>query len=126
NKDISTRDVLAAFEEALPPSAHFDGRRSLDWFYEEWVNGTAVPRFELGDLRFTPRASGAVASGKIVTRDAPETMVAPLPLYAVPGRGKPVYAGRVFADGPQTEFRVNVPAGTTKLLLDPYGTVLKQ
>jgi aminopeptidase N len=126
NKDISTRDVLTAFEEAMPPSAHFDGRKSLDWFYDEWINGTAVPRFEVSDLRLAPRGAGAVASGKIVVKDAPETMVAPLPVYAVTGRGKPVYAGRVFAEAPATEFRLNVPAGTTKLLLDPYDTVLKQ
>ncbi len=126
NKDFSTRDVLKAFEDALPPSAHFDGRKSLDWFYEEWINGTAVPRFELADVRLAPRAARIVASGKILLKDAPETMVAPLPIYAVAGRGKPVFAGRVFADGPETEFRFNVPAGTTKLLLDPYGTVLKQ
>jgi len=126
NKDISTRDVLQAFEDALPPSAHFDGRKSLDWFYEEWINGTAVPRFELAGVRLAPRAARSVASGKILLKDAPETMVAPVPIYAVAGRGKPVFAGRVFADGPETEFRVNVPAGTTKLLLDPYGTVLKQ
>lgn len=126
NKDISTRDVLAAFEDAMPPSAHFDGRKSLDWFYDEWINGTAVPRFEVSDLRLAPRGAGAVASGTIVVKDAPETMVAPLPVYAVTGRGKPVYAGRVFAEAPATEFRLNVPAGTTKLLLDPYETVLKQ
>ncbi len=126
NRDLSTRDVLQAFEDALPPSAHFDGRNSLDWFYEEWINGTAVPRFELADVRFAPRAAKSVASGKILLKDAPETMVAPLPIYAVAGRGRPVFAGRVFADGPETEFRLNVPAGTTRLLLDPYGTVLKQ
>jgi hypothetical protein len=126
NKDISTRDVLAAFEDLLPPSAHFDGRKSLDWFYEEWVNGTAVPRFELSGVRVVPRAGGTVGSGKILIKNAPETMVAPLPIYAVTGRGRPVFAGRVFADGPETEFRVNAPPGTTKLLLDPYGTVLKQ
>jgi hypothetical protein len=126
NKDISTREVLQAFEDALPPSAHFDGRKSLDWFYEEWINGTAIPRFELGGVRFAPRGGKAVASGRIFLKDAPETMVAPLPIYAVTARGRPVYVGRVFADGPETEFRINVPAGTTKLLLDPYGTVLRQ
>ncbi|MCI0356407.1 MAG: hypothetical protein L0099_15420 [Acidobacteria bacterium] len=126
NKDISARDLLAAFEDALPSSAHFEGRKSLDWFYEEWINGTAVPRFELRAVRFTPRAGRNVATGTIVLKDAPETMVAPLPIYAVTGRGKTVYAGRVFTDGPETGFQLNVPAGTTRLLLDPYKTVLRQ
>jgi hypothetical protein len=126
NKDISTRDLLAAFEDALPRSAHLDGRKSLDWFYEEWINGTALPKFDLSDVRLAPRGAGAVASGRIVAKDAPETMVTPLPVYALTAQGKPVYAGRVFAEGPSTEFRLNVPAGTTKLVLDPHDTVLKQ
>ncbi len=126
NKDISTRDVLKAFEDALPPSVHFDGRKSLDWFYDEWINGTALPRFELASVRLAPRAGRQVASGRILAKDAPETIVAPLPIYAVIGRRKPVFAGRVFADGPETEFRLTVPPGTTKLLLDPYATVLRQ
>jgi hypothetical protein len=39
---------------------------------------------------------------------------------------KLVYAGRVFADGEETAFRLNVPAGTKKLVIDPYNTVLRQ
>jgi hypothetical protein len=32
----------------------------------------------------------------------------------------------VFADGEQTSFRLPVPAGAKRLLLDPHQTVLRQ
>jgi hypothetical protein len=36
----------------------------------------------------------------------------------------PILLRRVFADGTETSFRMSAPAGTHKLLLDPYMTVL--
>jgi hypothetical protein len=32
--------------------------------------------------------------------------------------------GRVFADGTESEFHVEAPAGTHKIVLDPYETIL--
>ena len=46
-KAISTRELLQVFEEELPPSLRYEGKQSLDWFYEGWVNGTALPHLEL-------------------------------------------------------------------------------
>jgi len=43
---ISTREFLQVFEEELPPALRYEGRKSLDWFYEGWVNGMALPHFE--------------------------------------------------------------------------------
>ena len=47
-----------------------------------------------------------------------------VPLYAVVSGKAPVFAGRVFADGAESPFRLSVPAGTHKLLLDPNETIL--
>jgi hypothetical protein len=35
-----------------------------------------------------------------------------------------VLIGRVFADGTESMFRLSTPAGTHKLLIDPYATIL--
>jgi len=35
-----------------------------------------------------------------------------------------VLLGQVFADGPETSFRLTAPAGTRKVVLDPYQTLL--
>jgi len=123
-RELSTADVQRAFEEALPPSLHFEGRASLDWFFSGWVEGTALPRLELKDVRFARHGGKNVVTGTILQKEAPDLLVTVAPVYATGGGGRPVLLGQVFADGPETSFRFSAPAGATKLLLDPYQTVL--
>ena len=48
-----------------------------------------------------------------------------VPIYAVINEKKnPVLVARVFADGEESSFRIKAPAGTRKLVIDPYQTVL--
>ena len=125
-KRMSTADVQRAFEAALPEPLRYERRKSLDWFFEGWVNGTAIPRLELNETKFSLRAGKTIATAKLLQRDTPDDLVTSVPIYAAGPSGKPVFVGRVFADGEETALRLNVPAGTRKLLLDPYQTVLRQ
>jgi hypothetical protein len=122
-RQLSTADLQKAFQDAMPPDLHFEGKRSLDWFFEGWVQGTALPRFELDDVSFSPAGGKRIARGKLLQKDAPDTLITSVPLYAATASGN-VFVGRVFADGPETEFRLTVPAGSRKLLVDPLLTVL--
>ena len=123
-KAISTRELLDVFAEELPPSLRYESQASLDWFLDGWVNGTSLPRLQLEGIKLTQKGSAMIVSGTILQKDAPDTLVTSVPLYAViPGKA-PVLLGRVFADGPESAFRLSAPAGTHRLLLDPYGTIL--
>jgi hypothetical protein len=122
-KPITTRELLQVFEEELPPSLWFEGKQSLDWFYEGWVNGTALPHLQLRGVKYTQKPGAAVVSGTIMQDDAPRDLVTPVPIYAVEGR-KTLLLGQVFADGPETSFHLSAPAGTRKVILDPYQTLL--
>ncbi len=121
---MSTADLQAAFEKTLPRELRYEGRASLDWYFQGWVNGTAVPRLRLRDVTFSAKNDVRIATGKLLQEEAPRDLVTSVPIYAdVPGQ-KPAYVGRIFADGEETSFRFIVPAGTRRLLLDPYQTVL--
>jgi hypothetical protein len=122
-KPITTRELLQAFEEELPPSLWFERRKSLDWFYEGWVNGTAIPRFEVHGVKYSDSAGSTTISGVIHQKDAPDSLVTSVPLYASAG-GKLVLLGRVFADGPETPFHLLAAPGTRKVVLDPDQTLL--
>jgi Peptidase family M1 domain len=123
-KAISTRELLNVFAEDLPPSLRYEGKASLDWFLDGWVNGTALPKLELQGVKFAPKATATVVTGVILQKDAPEDLVTSVPIYAVvPGKA-PALVGRVFADGAESSFRLSAPVGTRKLLLDPNGTIL--
>ena len=57
-KEITNADFQQAIEEVLPRSLWFEDRKSLDWFFDGWVNGTAFPQFE-SEVKMA-RSAGAV------------------------------------------------------------------
>ena len=122
-RSITTREMMKVFQEELPPSLWYEGRKSLDWFYEGWINGTAIPHFDLRAVKFIDKGGKTIASGTILQQDAPKDLVTPVPLYAARGSGL-VFLGRVFADGPETPFHLSVPAATKKIVVDPNKTLL--
>ena len=127
-KSMSTRQMLAVFAEDLPAALRYERKNSLDWFFEGWISGTAVPKLELRGVKIVPnpKGSGQIASGTILQKEAPEELITSVPLYAVVTGKQPILLGRIFADGAETGFRLPAPAGTHKILLDPYETVLSQ
>lgn len=131
---ISTSELMDVFAEDLPPSLRYEGKSSLDWFRDGWINGTSLPKLELKAVKFSPKVegsgvsgtavSGAVVSGIIVQKDAPPDLVTSVPVYAAIVGKQAVLLGRVFADGEETSFRLAAPAWVRKIVLDPNETIL--
>jgi aminopeptidase N len=125
-KEATTADLQKVFEEFLPQNLRFEGNRSLDWFFNGWVNGTAIPAISLQDVKISNRGEHPSATFTIVQKDAPSDLVTSVPIYAVLAENRRVFAGRVFADGDQTKTRLTVPVGTKRLVLDPLFTILRR
>jgi len=123
-KAINTRELLSVFAEDLPSSLRYEGRNSLDWFLDGWINGTSLPKLEVKAVKVTPQGTGMVVSGTILQKDAPVDLVTSVPVYALTTGKQPVFLGRVFADGEETSFRLTAPLGVHKIVLDPNETVL--
>src|SRR5579859_346716 len=123
---LSTLDLQRAFEQVMPPSLNYEGRKSLDWFFDSWVNGNSVPRFSLLKVRMTPAAGKLKVSGTVLEDHAAQDMVTAVPIYAVDAAGKSQFLGFVFADDAKTEFTLTAPAGTKEVVLDPEETVLRR
>ena len=124
-KQITNADFEEAVEQALPKSLWFEKRKSLDWFFDGWVNGTAFPQYELSGVKFSHTAHGTTATGTLQQNSAPFDLVTSVPIYGVVD-DHPVYMGRVFAEGAETRFNLPAPAGVKQLVVDPYHTVLTQ
>ena len=122
-QEITNAAFERAAEDVLPKSLWFDGHKSLDWFFDGWVNGTAFPRFEIKDARFSTRTGKPMVSATLRQIDAPEDLVTSIPVYGTAGDTK-VFLGRVFAEGQETRISLPVPPGVKRLVLDPYQTVL--
>ncbi len=123
-KSISTVELLDVFADDLPSALRYEGKRSLDWFLNGWVNGTSLPKLELRGVKFTPKGAGLVVSGTILQKDAPQDLVTSVPVYAVFAGKQLTLLGRVFADGEESSFHLTAPARVHKIVLDPYETIL--
>ena len=122
-KEITNADFERAVEAELPKSLWFENRKSLDWFFDGWVNGTAFPRFEIKDAHFAARAGQSTVTATVRQIDAPDDLVTSIPVYGLVGDNR-IYLGRVFAEGQETRITLPVPATVKRLVLDPYQTVL--
>lgn len=123
---ISTHDLQEAFERVLPPSLNYENKKSLEWFFDSWVNGTSVPQFTLQKVRVAPGQSKTRVSGIIRQKFGAKDLVTAIPIYGVNAAGKARFLSFVFADGEETEFKVSAPAGTRQILLDPENTILRR
>jgi hypothetical protein len=126
NHKISTLDVQRAFEQVMPASLGYEGRKSLDWFFDSWVNGNSIPQFSLESVHMSPAAGKLKVTGTILEDHAAKDMVTAVPLYAVDATGKSRFLAFVFADDAKTEFIVTAPANTKQILLDPEETLLRR
>lgn len=122
-KSVNAREMLQVFEEELPRPLWYEGHRSLDWFYEGWVKGTAVPRFDVRAVRYLTKPGETSIHGVLLQKDAANDLITPVPLYGMHD-GKLIFLGQVFADGAETPFQLTAPAGTRKLMIDPEQTLL--
>ena len=124
-KPVTTREALQIFADELPSSVKYEGEEKLEWFNEGWINGTAIPHFELQGVKLSVKDHSVIATGSILQKDAPRELVTSVPLYARMAGNRRVFITRIFADGAESAFRVSAPAGTLGLLIDPEQTVLK-
>ena len=126
NHKISTLDLQRAFEQVMPAQLGYEGHKSLDWFFDSWVNGDSIPQFSLEGVHMTPSAHKLKVTGTILQDHAAKDMVTAVPLYAVDAAGKSRFLTFVFADDAKTEFTVTAPASTKQILLDPEETLLRR
>jgi hypothetical protein len=126
NGKISGKDIQQAFEQVLPPSLAYENHKSLDWFFDTWVNSAAIPKFSLADVQLTPSAGKVKIKGTIKQEFAAKDMVTAVPIYAVNEKGAQKFLAFVFVDDPKTDLDLTAPPGTKQILLDPQNTILKR
>ena len=116
---LSTDDLQRELEAVMTPSMAIEGRRSMDWFFADWVRGTGIPHYKL-QYSIKRSETGFVVQGKLLQSGVADSFVAPVPVYASGG----VYLGRIIAGGPETPFRFVSAREPGKLVLDSQMTLL--
>ena len=114
---IDTREFLQVFEEELPPSLRYEGHKSLDWFYEGWMNGTAIPHLELQSVKYTQARRNGGHRHNCAKERAQGTGDGRSGLCRA--RGKECAAGPGIRRRSGNKFPFVCSAGTRKVVLDP-------
>jgi peptidase M1-like protein len=120
---LSTDDFQHEVESVMTPSMDLEGGRSMEWFFDEWVRGTGIPRYR---VEFTTHRddTGYSVRGKLFQTGVPRSFLASVPLYATGSVGGRSFLGAVVAAGPETSFRFHTLSPLRKILIDPQMTLL--
>jgi hypothetical protein len=116
---LSTEDLQREIEAVMTPAMAIEGRKSMEWFFANWVRGTGIPHYR---LEYSTKRSekGFVVKGKLLQTGVADSFVAPVPIYSNNGG----FLGRVVAGGPETPFYFTTTREPGKLLIDPQMTLL--
>lgn len=111
----STRDFQRVVER------HLD--LPMDWFFDEWVGGTAIPTYILSWHAEPTADHHYLLRLRIRQEDVPSEFVMPVPLNIELAGGGQARV-RVTVRGPVTETQLQLPVEPTKLELNSLGSVL--
>ena len=120
---LSTQDLRREVEAVMTPGMDLEGGRSMEWFFEQWVQGTGVPHYRV-EFSIHKSDSGYAIRGKLFQTGVPNSFIARVPLYAGNIAGHPALLGTVIAAGPETSFHFVAPTPARKLIIDPQMTLL--
>jgi aminopeptidase N len=98
---------------------------TMAWFFDEWVNGTAIPKYTLSWHADTAPDHAYALRLRIRQEDVPTDFVMPVPLRIELAGGGHAYV-RVNVRGPLTEVTLRLPAEPTELELNPLESVLAE
>jgi hypothetical protein len=114
-------------EKHITPGINVTGDGKMDWFFSEWVYGTALPRYKF-DYTLTPQPDGkCLLKGVLTQSEVTDNFVMLVPLYA-DFEGTLARLGTVRISGNKTldSLQVILPKKPTKVLINAFHDVLEQ
>ena len=125
NKPASTEDFKAIVEKYMTPAIDLDSNKRMDWFFNQYVYGTGIPKYQF-QYKVEPGADGKfMVSGTIVRSGVPEGWKDALPIY-VQSSGRTVRLGWITANQQSTPFNFQLPMNPEKLVLNANEDILAE
>jgi aminopeptidase N len=92
--------------------------KDLNWFMNQWVYGTEVPNYRLEYRMESKPDGGKLLTGTLFQYNVPKEWFMPLPLEVQLSNGKHGMA-IIYAYGPSTPVKMQLPPEVEKVELDP-------
>jgi aminopeptidase N len=105
NHSATTEDFKAMVEKHMTQEMDLDGNRKMDWFFNEYVYGTALPKYNL-ESSFENGADGDVVWSFKLTQSGVDDnfkMLIPLYLQLADGRTMPLGRANLKGNGSLTQ-----------------------
>jgi hypothetical protein len=107
NRPASTEDFKAMLEKHMTPGMDLDGNHKMDWFFDEYVYGTALPAYKL-DYSFGNGANGVTLKVKVAQTNVDQNFRMIVPVYLELADGRIVRLGSTPMTG-TTSFEQEIP-----------------
>jgi hypothetical protein len=122
----STESFKAIAEKHMTKAMDLDGNGHLDWFFNEWVYGTQVPRYHF-DYQAAPADAGKVKLHMTITQsEVDEHFVMLVPVFADFGSGM-VRLGQIAIGGNATRsVDLMLPSQPKKVAFNAYRDILER
>jgi len=126
DRPASTESFKAIAEKHMTRLMNLQGNGRLDWFFDEWVYGTEVPRYKF-EYQILPAEGGKVKLHMTITQSEVDDHFAMLvPVFADFGKGM-VRIGQMAAIGNSTRtVDAMLPSAPKKVVLNAYKDILER
>jgi hypothetical protein len=126
DRPASTESFKAIAEKHMSRVMDIDRNGRLDWFFDEWVYGTQVPRYHF-DYQVASADAGKVKLHMTVTQsEVDEHFAMPVPVFADFGKGM-IRLGQIGMVGNTTRsLDMPLPSQPKKVALNAYKEILER
>ena len=126
DRPASTESFKAIVEKHMTKGMDLQGNGRMDWFFNEWVYGTEVPRYHF-EYQTSPGDSGKVKLHMTITQSEVDDHFGMLvPVFADFGNGM-IRIGQIPAIGNSSHsFDTTLPSQPKKVALNAYKDVLER
>ena len=126
NSPASTESFKAIAEKHMTKEMDLQGNHSLDWFFNEWVYGTMVPRYKFS-YETQPADKGAVKIHVTLTQsEVDENFGMLLPIYADFGHGMTRLAQVPIIGNSTRTYDLIVPTAPKKVAFNVFKEILER
>jgi aminopeptidase N len=125
NRNASTESFQRIVEKHMRPAMDLKGDRKMDWFFSEWVYGTAIPKYKL-DYAITEQDGKFLLKGSITQSEVPPDFAMLVPIYLdFDGQVSRLGAARVIGSS-TLPIEVVLPKRPKRAMLSYFHDVLEQ
>lgn len=126
NGNATTEGFQRVVEKHMTPQMNAGGNGKMDWFFSEWIYGTALPKYTF-DYAVTPADGGKfLVKGTLAQAEVPADFVMLVPLYAEFDGGI-VRLGQARMTGSNTlPIQMELPKKPKRVMINHFHDVLEQ